>query len=130
MACLCSAAVIRTAPMPNPNGTIRLFKFTGITVFIHWTWFFIAIYEIENKKRFTSVTWSVLEYLALFAIVTMHEFGHALACRRTGGTANQIILWPLGGVAYVQPPARPGATLWSIAAGPLVNLALMPLLAL
>ena len=35
-------------------------------------------------------------------------------------------LRPLGGVAYVSPPSRPGATLWSIAAGPLVNVALVP----
>ncbi len=34
------------------------------------------------------------------------------------------MLWPLGGVAYVNPPQRPGATLWSIAAGPLVNVCL------
>ncbi len=38
------------------------------------------------------------------------------------------MLWPLGGVAYVDPPQRPGATLWSIAAGPLVNVALFPVL--
>jgi tetratricopeptide (TPR) repeat protein len=37
-----------------------------------------------------------------------------------------IMLWPLGGVAFVQPPARPGAVLWSIAAGPLVNVLLVP----
>jgi Zn-dependent protease len=61
-------------------------------------------------------------------IVLMHEFGHSLACRSVGGRAEQIILWPLGGVAYVDPPQRPGATLWSIAAGPLVNVGLVPLL--
>ena len=38
------------------------------------------------------------------------------------------MLWPLGGVAFVNPPQRPAATLWSLAAGPLVNVALMPLL--
>jgi hypothetical protein len=38
------------------------------------------------------------------------------------------VLWPLGGVAYVDPPQRPGATLWSLAAGPLVNVALIPVL--
>src|SRR5204862_2949678 len=54
--------------------------------------------------------------------------GHAMACRQVGGQANQIVLWPLGGVAYVAPPPRPGATLWSIAAGPLVNLVLAPIL--
>ena len=45
----------------------------------------------------------------LFAIVLLHEFGHALACRQVGGKANQIVLWPLGGIAYVKPPPRPGA---------------------
>lgn len=70
----------------------------------------------------------MLEYLALFLIVMLHEFGHALACRQVGGTANQIVLWPLGGVACLNPPPRPGTTLWSIAAGPLVNVALLPIL--
>jgi Zn-dependent protease len=45
-----------------------------------------------------------------------------------GGKADQIVLWPLGGVAYVDPPPRAGATLWSIAAGPLVNVVLLPIL--
>ena len=55
-----------------------------------------------------------------------HEFGHALACRSVGGRADRILLWPLGGVAFVSPPQRPGAVLWSIAAGPLVNVVLLP----
>jgi Zn-dependent protease len=113
--------------MPN-KGTIRLFQIFGINVFLHWSWFLIAIYEIDRQGRYSSAVWSVLEYLAVFAIVLLHEFGHALACRSVGGRAEQIVLWPLGGVAYVDPPARPGATLWSIAAGPLVNVALIPLL--
>jgi Zn-dependent protease len=116
--------------MPGKNGTIRLFELFGITVFLHWSWFLVAVYQIERRGRYSSVAWNIAEYVALFAIVTMHEFGHALACRQVGGRAFQIVLWPLGGVAYVDPPPRPGATLWSIAAGPLVNVALMPLLGL
>jgi Zn-dependent protease len=60
----------------------------------------------------------------------LHEFGHAFACRQTGGQADTIVLWPLGGIAFVKPPARPGAYLWSMAAGPLVNVVLFPLLTL
>ena len=115
--------------MPTRQGSIRLFRFAGIDLFLHWSWFVVAVYEISNRgSTYGSVTWPALEYLALFAIVTLHEFGHALACRQVGGKANQIVLWPLGGVAYVAPPPRPGATLWSIAAGPLVNVALAPVL--
>jgi Zn-dependent protease len=107
------------------QGSIRLFRIMGIDVFLNWTWFLVALFEIQARKgRYSSVLWNVIEYLALFAIVLTHEFGHALACRSVGGTADTIMLWPLGGVAYVNPPQRPGATLWSIAAGPLVNVVL------
>jgi Zn-dependent protease len=111
------------------SGSIHLFRFAGIDLFLHWSWFLVAVYEIQSRAgSYSSITWNVLEYLALFLIVMLHEFGHALACRQVGGRANRIVLWPLGGVAYVDPPPRPGATLWSIAAGPLVNVALLPVL--
>jgi Zn-dependent protease len=113
------------------GGTIRLFKFRGIQVYLHFSWFLIAAWQLTQRAYYySSPGWSVLEYIALFAIVLLHEFGHALACRQTGGEANQIVLWPLGGIAFVNPPRRPGAMLWSIAAGPLVNVILLPILSL
>src|SRR5580658_10240167 len=114
--------------MPSARqGSIHLFRFARIDVFLHWSWFLVAAYEISNRKgSYSSVTWNVLEYLALFLMVTLHEFGHALACRQVGGTADTIVLWPLGGVAYVDPPQRPGATLWSVLAGTLVSIVLLP----
>jgi Zn-dependent protease len=97
-------------------------------VHLHWSWFLVAVYSISTRfPNYTSPVWAAFEYIALFLIVLMHEFGHAMACRQVGGKADQIVLWPLGGVAYVAAPSRPGATLWSIAAGPLVNVALIPL---
>lgn len=110
---------------------IKLFRFAGIQVYLHFSWFIIAAYQLTSRARnYSSPVWALYEYVALFAMVLMHEFGHALACRQTGGYADRIILWPLGGIAYVQPPRRPGAMLWSIAAGPLVNVALVPVLEL
>jgi Zn-dependent protease len=111
------------------GGTIRLFRFAGIDVFLHFTWFIIAAYFISGYiRKYQSPVWGVLEYVGLFVIVLIHEFGHALACRQVGGVANQIVLWPLGGIAFVNPPRRAGAYLWSIAAGPLVNVILLPIL--
>lgn len=116
---------------PTREGSFRLFRLFGIDVHLHWSWLIIAIYSVSTRvPNYTSPVWAVLEYLSLFLVVLLHEFGHALACRQVGGAAEQIVLWPLGGVAYVAPPQRPGATLWSIAAGPLVNVALVPLLLL
>jgi Zn-dependent protease len=116
--------------MPSGRqGSIHLFRLAGVDLYLHWSWFLVAAYEIQARRGgYSSVLWNVLEYLALFLIVLTHEFGHAMACRSVGGQANQILLWPLGGVAYVNPPQRPGAMLWSIAAGPLVNVALAPVL--
>jgi Zn-dependent protease len=111
------------------GGTIRLFKFSGIQVYLHFSWFLVAAYELTQRKGiYSSQIWALYEYLALFGIVLLHEFGHALACRQTGGIADRIVLWPLGGIAFVNPPRRPGAMLWSIAAGPLVNVVLLPVL--
>jgi len=114
---------------PTRHGSFRLFRIWGIDVFLHWTWFLIAFIAIRYREaQYGSLVWNALEYFALFFIVLLHELGHSLACRQVGGQADQIVLWPLGGVAYVSPPLRPGATLWSIAAGPLVNVALLPIL--
>lgn len=115
--------------MPSQGGSIRLFKVAGIEVFLHWSWFLVAVYEVQVwRSMFSSPLWAALLYVGLFVLVTMHEFGHALACRQVGGRADRIILWPLGGIAFVSPPPRAGAMLWSIAAGPMVNLLLVPIL--
>lgn len=115
------------------NGSFKLFRLFGIDVFLHWSWFLVAFFLIPrfgegtfNGPGNTPMMWSTALYVTLFAIVLTHEFGHALACRQVGGQARHIVLWPLGGVAFVQPPHRPGAHLWSIVAGPLVNVMLIP----
>ena len=113
-------------------GSFHLFRLLGIDVFVHWTWFLIAAIEYQTASQnsaFAQRLWYMAVYLALFGIVTLHEFGHALACRSVGGEAKRIILWPLGGIAFVNPPRRPGPVLWSIAAGPLVNVLLVPVTA-
>jgi len=114
--------------MPTRQGSIKLFRLLGIDVYLHWAWFLAFLYFTSRPNDFSNYGWAALEILALFLIVLTHEFGHALACRSVGGQANLIVLWPLGGVAYVNPPQRPGAQLWSIVAGPLVNVILAPVL--
>lgn len=113
------------------SGSFRLFRVAGIQVRLHWSWFVVGWIEIATRSRaYDSPVWNVLEYLGLFAIVLLHEFGHVLACRQVGGSSEDIVLWPLGGVALAKPPPRAGAELWTIAAGPLVNVVLFPVLML
>jgi len=115
--------------MPTREGSFKIFSFAGIGVYVHWMWLLLAVYSIQFRTHeYSSLIWNVAEFLALFLIVLTHEFGHQLACRSVGGQTHDIVLWFLGGVAYVSPPQRPGAQLWSIAAGPLVNVVLIPIL--
>src|SRR5438094_4824415 len=110
------------------KGAFPIFCLAGIRVYLHFTWFIVAALEVVRfAGRYRNPIWAAFEYLALFAIVLAHEFGHAFACRQTGGKADTVLLWPLGGIAFVKPPPRPGAYLWSIAAGPLVNVMLFPI---
>ncbi len=109
------------------SGSFHLVNLFGIDVQLHWTWFVVAAIQLHYAQLFRHPVWHLVTYLALFAIVLLHEFGHALACRSVGGQADRIVLWPLGGIAFVRPPFRPGAVLWSIAAGPLVNVILVPI---
>lgn len=113
------------------GGSIPLFRFAGIQVSLHFSWFLAAAYFLNSGRQlYARPIFAVYEYLGLFMIILLHEFGHAFACRSVGGSADRILLWPFGGVAFVRPPSRPGAQLWSIAAGPLVNVALIPILKL
>ena len=111
------------------EGSLKLFRLAGTDVYVHWSWFVIAVYMIQDRAiPFSSIAWDIVEYVAGFGIVLLHEFGHVLACKQGGGTAKSILLWPLGGLAFVQPMPRPGALLWTTVAGPLVNLILAPIL--
>lgn len=114
--------------MPTNKGSFKIFRLAGIDVYIHWAWFLAFWYLASRPHQYSNYGWNALEILSLFLIVLIHEFGHQLACRSVGGQTHDIVLWPLGGVAYVSPPQRPGAQLWSIAAGPLVNVILVPIL--
>jgi Zn-dependent protease len=121
--------------MEIKNGSLFLFKLFGVRVYANWLWLPVAAVIVWRQSVLSrlggenlSVGFFIALYLCLFLIVLMHEFGHSLACKSVGGVAEEIMLWPLGGVAYVQPPQRAGAMLWSIVAGPLVNVVLLPLL--
>src|SRR5580658_3992956 len=65
----------------------------------------------------------------LFVSLLIHEFSHILAVRLTGGVGNEVLIWPLGGLALVQPAANFRSQFLTPAAGPLSNLAMCLLVA-
>jgi len=59
----------------------------------------------------------------LFVSVLLHEIAHVLAARATDGSGDEILMWPLGGLAFVD-ASSPRTQVLIAAAGPLANLLL------
>lgn len=59
--------------------------------------------------------------IILFGVVLLHEFGHCFAARSVGGRGDDVLLWPLGGLAFIHTPRRPWPTFVGTVGGPLVN---------
>src|SRR6266851_2229986 len=57
----------------------------------------------------------------LFVVVLLHEFGHCFGARAVDGDAQEILMWPLGGLAFVDVPHTPRANFVATAAGPAIN---------
>lgn len=94
----------------------------GIRVQIHIVFIIFVAIELLRAGMGGHFAWH-LRYLAiLFGLVFLHELGHCFGARRVGGSATNILMWPLGGLAYVGPPHRPGAHLFTAFAGPAVNI--------
>ena len=106
---------------------LRLGQVRGVEVWVHWFLIFVlAIQLVQSFFKLGSgdhpfLSWLVL-CVALFVTVLLHEVGHVVAARLQGGSADRIVLWPLGGLAYCEPPQDPWAHFWVAAAGPLVNI--------
>ncbi|MEW6282486.1 MAG: site-2 protease family protein [Candidatus Eremiobacterota bacterium] len=60
----------------------------------------------------------------LFLTVLIHEYGHCLMARRLGQSVGHILLWPLGGLAYVGQSQSAKDDIKVTLAGPAVHLPL------
>jgi Zn-dependent protease len=96
------------------------------------TWFATRVYVSAWLPLLLVVICWRLESLQLglvfggivIASILFHEFGHVVAARMTGGAADEILLWPFGGLAFAQPADTLRSRLLTSAGGPLVNLIL------
>ena len=100
------------------NYTFSVGTYLDIRVRVHITFLLLlALYLITDRNPLFTLQWMSV----LFLSVLLHEFGHCLACRSVGGQANDILMWPLGGLAYCAPPRRPWPEFVTVVWGPLVN---------
>ncbi len=118
----------------NPlSWALPLYTAWGIRVRVHLVFILMVAAELlgtigPNRPAIEFVAPMVL---GLFLLVLLHEYGHCFACRRVGGEADDILMWPLGGLASCRPPHEWRADLWTTIGGPAVNAVLVaPLAAL
>ncbi|MEZ6086158.1 MAG: site-2 protease family protein, partial [Phycisphaerae bacterium] len=118
-----------TGNKDNPmNWSFRIGQLFGITIRLHLFFILGAFYLIadafvkaDQSVGLRGVVEALGAVVILFLIVLLHEFGHCWGARKSGGDADEILLWPLGGLASVRPPHKPSAHMLTIVAGPMVN---------
>lgn len=114
------------------SGSIPLFTAFGIRVRMHVSLLLIGLIALvtsETKSGIGLVN-TLTGWLILFGIILLHEFGHCFAARSVGGDADEILMWPLGGLAYANAPNRAWPQFVTAAGGPLVNVIICVLTAL
>jgi stage IV sporulation protein FB len=111
------------------NWSIPLFRAFGIQVKLHILYIVITlgmllrVYAQPGGKEHLA-EFALIWVVMLFVIILLHEFGHCFAARRVDGEADEILMWPLGGLAYCAVPHTARANLITAVGGPLVNVAI------
>lgn len=102
----------------------------GITVHVHLAFLLVLLpltLSFSIDKDSAPGTW--IDACVLAALMTvsilLHEMGHCFGARSVGGQADEIMLWPLGGLAECSfLPASPWANFVFTVCGPLANVIL------
>jgi len=86
--------------------SIRLGRYLGIDIHPHVTFLlllgFIGLSHWLAGRSLAAALDGLLFFVALFACVLLHEYGHALMARRYGIPTKHITLLPIGGVARLE----------------------------
>ena len=112
---------------------IRLGRWFGIEVGLHYSWFLIALlivmslasqFQESHNEWGPGTIWavSILTAILFFAALLTHEMSHALVARAHGLTTRAITLFALGGVAQIEKEPQDARTeFWVGIIGPITS---------
>ncbi|KAI3429743.1 hypothetical protein D9Q98_010058 [Chlorella vulgaris] len=112
----------------DSGSSLPLGSIAGIPVRLHVTFPLLFVMGLLAEAASyswsgASVGWAAIMYgPVLLGTVLLHELGHCLAARQAGGHADGILLWPLGGLAYIAHASGPKADLFIALAGPATHI--------
>lgn len=103
---------------------LSLGKVSGVEVQLNWTlvfWFSLIL--------FLGGIPLLLLIMMVSTIVLLHEMGHCLMAKSFGWDVEKIVLFPFGGIAFIDPKNRTIKSEFFVSiAGPMVNVILIPFL--
>jgi Zn-dependent protease len=108
---------------------LSLGRWAGVHVRLHVFFLLFALFALHFGAREQLLGYTCLGLLILLASAVAHEFGHCVAAWKVGGAADQVLIWPLGGLTHVNVSQEPQNELVTSMAGPLVNICICMLLA-
>lgn len=106
------------------NGSVSLGTWFGIDVRAHASLILYSAFTLLAPGSLGGWKNAYASTAILFFSVLLHEFGHCFGSHLVGGQPSQIMMHPLGGLAFAGSPHRPWARFVTIVAGPMVNLLL------
>lgn len=101
---------------------ISLGRWAGVHVRLHAFFLLFALFALHFGAREQLLGYTCLGLAILLVSALAHEFGHCMAAWKVGGSADQILIWPLGGLTHVNVSQDPQNELVTAMAGPLVNI--------
>ncbi|MEL6276025.1 MAG: M50 family metallopeptidase, partial [Bacteroidota bacterium] len=111
--------------------SLKVGKLFGIPLHLHWTlllivgWVLYDGYLTGYGMRWDRVGWVGGVIILLFGFVLVHELGHALTARAFGKPTEKILLFPLGGGAYIrEQPTKIWQEILVYFGGPMANVLL------
>jgi Zn-dependent protease len=104
-----------------------LYRLFGIAVRMHWLLVVVLagiLIKAGADGGWRLAGWTGVTEAILLASILFHEYAHCWMAVRLGGRAEQVLLWPLGGLACVDFSQRPGNVMRVAGIGPISSLVL------
>ncbi|PSR11704.1 MAG: hypothetical protein DA408_07555 [Bacteroidetes bacterium] len=118
------------------KGSFQLGRIARIPIQFHWTFLLVGLWLLyDSWQPGYGMNWDNFRWLftwvgMVFLAVLLHELGHALMARRLGIGTERIVLYPIGGGAFLEElPEDARREILIALAGPGVNFVLAGMVA-